>query len=161
MQITEPVTMLTDYAMGAASLFLGLVLLRHIGPSNRTTIRLWMISYAGVCIASLLGGTYHGFASYFSVSGLRALWNVTIYASGFAGGCIVAGAVASDVHGHKEGRKWLIAGTLVTFAGIAVQQTGFRHGAAFNHNDTYHLIQIAALYLFFRCARVVEDRRES
>ena len=129
MQITEPVTMLTDYAMGAASLFLGLVLLRHIGPSNRTTIRLWVISYAGVCIASLLGGTYHGFASYFSVSGLRALWNATIYASGFAGGCVAAGAVASDVRGHKEGRKWLIAGTLVT------QLTGWNLGVGVTATD--------------------------
>ena len=161
MQITEPVTMLTDYAMGAASLRFGLLLLRRIGTRNRTTFRLWVIGFAGACVASLLGCTYHGFASYWSASGLRALWNATFYSIGFAGGCIVAGAVASDVHGHKEGRKWLIAGTLVTFAGIAVQQTGFRHGAAFNHNDTYHLIQIAALYLFFRCARVVEDRRES
>jgi hypothetical protein len=112
-------------------------------------------------MASLLGGTYHGFASYFSASGLRALWNVTIYSSGFAGGCIVSGAIASDVRAHKEGRKWLIAGILATAGGMAVQQTGFRRGLVFNHNDVYHLIQIAALYLFFRCARLVEDRRRS
>ena len=128
MQITEPVTMLTDYAMGAASLFFGRVLWRHIGPRNRTTVHLWVIGFAMCSI-------------------------------GFAGGCMVSGSIVSDVRTHKEGRQWLTAGILVTFAGIAVQQTGFRHGAGFNHNDVYHLIQIAALYLFFRCARVVEDRR--
>jgi len=159
MQITEPVTMLTDYAMGAASLFFGRVLWRHIGPRNRTTVHLWVIGFAGVCIASLLGGTYHGFAPYVSASGLRALWNATMCSIGFAGGCMVSGSIVSDVRTHKEGRQWLTAGILVTFAGIAVQQTGFRHGAGFNHNDVYHFIQIAALYLFFRCARVVEDRR--
>jgi len=161
MQITEPVTMLTDYGRGGASLLFGLFLWMHFGPKNRTTIRLWMLCFAGVCIAALVGGTYHGFASYFSDSGLRELWNVTIYSSGFAGGSVVSAAIASDVSSRKLGRKWLTAGTLVTFAGIAIQQTGFRHGAAFNHNDVYHVIQIAGLYYFFKCAGVGEDRRVS
>jgi len=161
MHITEPVTMLTDYAMGAASLLFGLTLRKHISSNNRTTIRLWTMCFIAVCIAALVGGTYHGFASYFSDSSLRGLWNVTMYSSGFAGGAIVSAAIASDVGGNKLGRKWLAAGTLITLGGIAVQQTGFRHGRDVNHNDIYHLIQIAGLYYFFRCACVVGDRRPS
>jgi len=46
--------------------------------------------------------------------------------------------------------KWIIAGVLVSFAAAGVQQTGFRLGQNFNHNDLYHLIQALALGAFYR-----------
>ena len=43
--------------------------------------------------------------------------------------------------------------------GVVVQQTGFRRHLDFNHNDIYHIIQIAAFYLFFRGACTLRDRQ--
>jgi hypothetical protein len=50
------------------------------------------------------------------------------------------------------------AGIAVTLIGALVQQTGFRHHADFNHNDAYHVIQLVALYLFFKGASRLRDR---
>jgi hypothetical protein len=42
---------------------------------------------------------------------------------------------------------------VVTLAGFAIQQTNIQLTDNFNHNDIYHVMQIVALYLFFRGAR--------
>ena len=49
----------------------------------------------------------------------------------------------------------------VTIAGLAVQQSEFPRGMFLNHNDIYHLIQLVALYLLFRCARTTRDRGQA
>ena len=54
--------------------------------------------------------------------------------------------------------KWIITGVLVSFVGAAVQQTGFRQGQNFNHNDLYHVIQMVALYLFYRGGLLLKDK---
>jgi len=55
--------------------------------------------------------------------------------------------------------KWIASGVAVTLIGVVVQQTGFRRHLDFNHNDIYHIIQIAAFYLFFRGACTLRDRQ--
>jgi uncharacterized protein DUF6962 len=158
MQITEPVTMLTDYALGAAGLYFAFSLLGAVNFRNRLTVRLWAIGFVAGAIAAFIGGTYHGFSVVFGASALRALWNITIYSIGASGAFMVSGVLASSVSREDESRTWLIAGILTTLGGFAIQLSGFRSHQDFNHNDAYHLIQIAGLYLFFRGARLLEDR---
>lgn len=45
---------------------------------------------------------------------------------------------------------WMLAGVAVSAAAGAVQASGFALHRNFNHNDLYHLIEIAALLLFYR-----------
>ena len=45
---------------------------------------------------------------------------------------------------------WLISGVAVTLLGAVVQQSGFSIHRHFNHNDLYHVIQIAGLWLLYR-----------
>jgi hypothetical protein len=45
---------------------------------------------------------------------------------------------------------WMITGVVVTLLGAVVQQSGFSIHRHFNHNDLYHVIQIAGLYLLYR-----------
>jgi hypothetical protein len=52
---------------------------------------------------------------------------------------------------------WLLAGVAVSVAGALVQASGFALHAHFNHNDLYHLIQIAAMAFLYRGARVLRD----
>jgi hypothetical protein len=53
---------------------------------------------------------------------------------------------------------WLVAGVIVSVAAALVQASGFALHPHFNHNDLYHVIQIAAMVLFHRGARTLVDR---
>ena len=53
---------------------------------------------------------------------------------------------------------WIVAAILVSFAGAAVQAGGLSLHRHFNHNDLYHVIQVAGLYLFYRGAGLARDR---
>src|SRR3989304_816379 len=155
MQISEPVTMLTDYALGAASACFAVSLSRNLRPQNRTCLRLWVLGFAGIAVAAFLGGTYHGFALALSPPALRSLWNITIFSIGMSGAFMVSGVIAASTKKHPASKVWLQSGVVLTAAGFGVQLTGFRQGADFNHNDAFHVSQIAALYLFFRGARLL------
>ncbi len=48
---------------------------------------------------------------------------------------------------------WMLAGVAVSVAAGAAQASGLALHRHFNHNDLYHLIQIAALLLFYRGIR--------
>mgnify|MGYP001591869940 CR=1 FL=1 len=56
-----------------------------------------------------------------------------------------------------ESARWLIGGVLVTFGAAAVQAAQIRLHEHFNHNDLYHVIQMSALYLFYRGSRLLRD----
>lgn len=56
--------------------------------------------------------------------------------------------------------KWngpILAGVAVSIAGALVQASGFRVHQHFNHNDLYHVIQIAALVLLYRGAKRLQS----
>jgi hypothetical protein len=54
---------------------------------------------------------------------------------------------------------WMLAGVAVSVIAALVQASGFALHQHFNHNDLYHLIQIAAMVLLYRGTRLLEDRR--
>ena len=95
MQITEPVTMLTDYALAAASLYFAFLLARTLGPRNRVSAWLWCAAFLTSAVAALLGGIYHGFASHFDTGALRSIWNVAVFVMGLSCGCMVGGIHAA------------------------------------------------------------------
>jgi hypothetical protein len=56
--------------------------------------------------------------------------------------------------------KWngpILAGVAVSIAGALVQASGFKLHEHFNHNDLYHVIQIAALALLYRGAKRLQS----
>src|SRR2546428_14146116 len=105
MQITEPVTMLTDYALAAASLYFAYLLARILGPRNRVSAWLWCAAFLASAVAALLGGIYHGLASDFDASTLRSIWNVVVFVMGLSGGCVVGGCYAGEFPGGEGPRK--------------------------------------------------------
>ena len=56
--------------------------------------------------------------------------------------------------------KWngpILTGVAVSIAGAMVQASGFTLHEHFNHNDLYHVIQIAALVLLYRGAKRLQS----
>ena len=158
MQITEPVTMLTNFALAAASLAFTYLLARSIGPANRVSAWLWCAAFISSAIAALFGATYHGFALYFDPATLRSFWSIIMSATGATASFMIAGCHAAYIKKEDGVVEYLAAGIAVTVVGVIVQMTGFRHKVNFNHNDAYHMIQLVGLYLFFKAAGRLRDR---
>jgi hypothetical protein len=53
--------------------------------------------------------------------------------------------------------KWLLTGVVVTLVGAYIQQSGIDLHRNFNHNDLYHIVQMAGLYLLYRGAALLGD----
>lgn len=54
---------------------------------------------------------------------------------------------------------WILAGVAVSLMAAAAQASGLALHRHFNHNDLYHVVQIAAMALFFRGALRLHDLR--
>jgi hypothetical protein len=53
---------------------------------------------------------------------------------------------------------WLVSGVVVSAIAAAIQLTKVAPHPRFNHNDLYHVVQIVALYLFYRGGLLLVDR---
>lgn len=178
--IAEPVTMLTDYALGAVSAWLGLRLFRFS--------RYWAVAFLALALAAFLGGTWHGFLQ------SDLLWKATILSVGVASFGMVMGSAHVAPRSVQSGLRafatlklavyaawmlfhddfiwviadtgsalaivgalhlwrfngWMLAGVAVSVAAALAQAGGLALHPHFNHNDLYHVIQIAAMLLFYR-----------
>jgi hypothetical protein len=160
-EISKPVTTLTDFALGTASLAFAYLLSRTLGPRNVVSRWIWCAGFITSGIAALLGATYHGFKPYFDAGTDRTFWSVIMYMMGASAGLMLAACHAADVRKDPVSMKRVLSGIGVSLAGALIQSTGFRHEADFNHNDVYHVIQILGLYLLFKAAAGMRDRSNS
>jgi hypothetical protein len=71
---------------------------------------------------------------------------------------LLAGAVYAWVRWSEPGASWLVAAVMVSLVGGVVQARRFGFHRHFNHNDLFHVIQMAALYLFYRGGLLLVDR---
>jgi hypothetical protein len=179
--MSEPVTMLTDYALGAVSAYLGVRLLRFS--------KYWAAAFLALALAAFLGGTWHGLWQH------DLLWKATILSVGVASFGMVAGsamlttreplrrilfsfaalklllysgwmlfhddfvwviadtgsalAIVGALHVWRF-NGWMLAGVGASVAAALAQASGLALHRHFNHNDLYHVVQIAAMLLFYR-----------
>jgi Kef-type K+ transport system membrane component KefB len=154
----EVVTAITDYALAAASLGFAIAIGYSIGPRNRVSAWFWCAAFLAAAVAGAAGGTFHGIVPDSQNAGRQLLWTVIIVSMGASGAFIVAGIHAAEVSRQDGTVGWLAAGIATTLVGAAVQRLRLIQADALDHNGVYHLIQIAGLYLFYRCARTVHDR---
>lgn len=64
--------------------------------------------------------------------------------------------VSTSRRRSQPGVKWVVAGILVSALATVTQWSGLTL-AAFNANDLYHLVEMAALYFFYRGAQLLKD----
>ncbi len=206
--ISEPVTMITDYALGAVSAVLGWRLYRN--AAGERARRWWALAFGAVAVSALLGGTHHGFASVMSAATFALSWKVTVLAIGVFSFGMMAGSIFATTRGtartvllaiaaaqlvvysawmlvHDEygyvvldtaiamaalallhgwsaasrgdaASYWVLAGIGASVVAAAVQFYGVSLHEHLNHNDLYHLIQIAGMALFYRGGKLLRDR---
>jgi hypothetical protein len=199
--ITEPSTMLTDYALAGVTGWLAWRLCRRV-ESQVSRIG-WIVAFAALALTALLGGTYHGFR--------LPVWKATVFLAGLISFAMVAGSAIATTAGlvrnailvlagvklvlyeawmrsHDDyvyviadtgaalavvavlqawslarrgdaASRWILAGVGVSLVAAAVQASGFDLHRHLNHNDLYHLIQIAAMGLFYGGVGLMRDER--
>ena len=71
---------------------------------------------------------------------------------------LLAAALFAIARWRAPGMGWLVGGVAVSVLGVLVQVRHVAFHRQFNHNDLYHVIEMAALYLFFRGGALLVDR---
>jgi len=155
---SDSINALTDVAAAVASFAFAVSMYRRIGPGNRVSAWFWCASFLAAAAATTAGAIFHGFRTDLQPTALDVVWNITLFLAGSAASFVVAAIHAAHVRRGDHTVSWLAGSIAVTLAGVAVQQSDFPRGLFFNHNDVYHVMQIVALYLLFRCARTTRDR---
>ncbi len=106
MRLTEPMTMITDYVMGALAAVLAMRLLRAGAAAGQTAVLLWAGAFAATAVASFAGGTHHGFVQLMPVATARLLWKATLVATGVGSACLLAAVAIAGTTGTVQ-RAWL------------------------------------------------------
>ena len=99
MTLSEPMTLATDYLLGAVTAWLSFLLFKR-REAQRSRFW-WAIAFAALALAAFLGGTWHGLLQ------SDALWKATTVSVGMASFAMVVGTVFATLRG--AGRKALIA----------------------------------------------------
>ena len=196
----EPMTLITDYALGALCVVLAMRMRSRGLPQNRSD---WTAALLACAIAAFAGGTYHGFLPWMDATFAAVLWRLTLLAIGWAAYAAVVATCRAHLGGVQETVIWVaraqlgiyalaaiargdfivaiidyslafgfvlavhawawskysdsaartvVGGVLVTFAAAGIQAAGIAPHAAFNHNDLYHVVQMAGTALLYRGA---------
>ncbi len=101
--MTEPDVTLTDYALAVQAAVLMLCLWRHDGAAH--VRRWWMLFFGSVSVATLLGGTVHGFFLAEDTIGHQLLWRGTLLAIG--GATLAQWMIAGLLTLSARGLRWL------------------------------------------------------
>lgn len=60
---------------------------------------------------------------------------------------------------HSLSARWILAGTALSVAAAGIQVSGFSLHRNFNQNDLYHVIQMIAMYIWYRGGLLLRDIR--
>ena len=88
----------------------------------------------------------------------KFLYVIIDYGSAMAG--VVAFHAPALFRRDAASSRCILGGVVVSLVAAIIQMRKVKLHRHFNHNDLYHLIQIAACYLFYKGGRLLEDRRE-
>ena len=209
MRITEPMTMMTDYVMGALAFVLAMRIVGDATAGRQLSGRLWAAALVMTAVAAFLGGTYHGFIQWMPGASGRAIWKATLLATGIGSACLLAAAVTAAAAGALQrallavvvvkllvyvwtiatkdqfalviadygaallavalaawfirpsgltpAAWWITGGVAVAAVAGAIQWARLAPHVHFNHNDLFHVVQMASLYLLYRGGLLLRD----
>ena len=102
MNITEPMSLLTDYLLAVLTGTLSFSLLRM----SKMSAKLWAGAFIAIGSAALVGGTFHGAGHILSERTLSILWKITIFIAGFVSFFMLMAAVVDCL--PKPWRPWVL-----------------------------------------------------
>jgi hypothetical protein len=157
MTITEPSTLVTDYLLAIAGITFAILTFRL--NSYHRAMPLWILAFTSSALAATAGGTVHGFREYLGVSLSKDLWELAMVFIGATGASLISATIISSLR-RKDMLyvHWLKRGLTVSAVGVLVQKTGFDISPNFNHNDVYHLIQIAGFWCLFQGIKRIPEK---
>ena len=112
----------------------------------------------GVIRAVLLGGAGVKLLVYVVRVARNPEFRVAAVDYGLSLAVLLAGSAYLAMRSHTAAAAWFAAGVGVSLVAALVQARRVAPHRHFNHNDLYHVIQIGALYLFYRGATLLVDR---
>jgi len=152
MKITDPMTMATDYLLAVSCTIFTFSTLRLHIPHRASVF--WVLAFATGAIAAALGGTHHGFKMNLGVGTGKTLWDFTMISIGASTAFLAAATIASGLRPAQLAHvSWLKWGIGVSAAGFVIQKVGWDLHPDFNHNDIFHIIQIAGFWCFYEGAK--------
>ncbi len=104
MPITEPITMLTDYAIAIQTSGFSVLLLKLGQFRQQSAVQFWAAAFGSVAVAAVLGGTCHGFTQTFAPSTLALLWKIMLLALSLAGCFMLFATLKSSLSRHWQ--RW-------------------------------------------------------
>jgi Family of unknown function (DUF6962) len=114
--ISEPVTLVTDYLLAVECLIFGVLLFWK--AKNERPILFWSISFFTIALAAATGGTYHGFVQSLSVPVSSTLWKITLYSIGVSTFCMLSGMILAALKGKV--RTVLLILAAIQFLGFVI-----------------------------------------
>ena len=155
MPVSEPTTMLTDYALALLGAFFAFSMYLR-SPCRKMS--LWIAAFSVIAFAALAGGTAHGFRSALGESwGL--VWRITVLSITLGSVLLIVAGIRSAIHpktldrnARYIGNRWLKRAVEISLLGLAVLVLKLSPHPRFNHNDLYHVIQMGGLYCLYRGA---------
>ena len=150
MSLTEPTTLLTDYALGVLCLWLGWKLYALAASQRQTAVKLWAGAFFSTALASFVGGTFHGFRLILSSSILAGLWKVTVYLTGFSSFFLLAAVIMAGL--TPPVRHWALALSmlkLVVYLAWMVTHDDFLF-VVFDYGSAMILILIFQVHAFYK-----------
>jgi len=111
--IAEPDVTLTDYGLALESGLFAWLLWR--GRGSEQPLREWfMLFFSATSIASLTGGTVHGFFLDQETAASNILWLVTLIAIGFA--ALAAWGIGAQILLSQKAARWIARAAIFEFA---------------------------------------------
>jgi hypothetical protein len=111
--IAEPDVALTDYALTIESVLFTYLIYRH--GKRKHPLRPWFVVFFGsISLASLAGGTAHGFFNDEQTAGYAILWPATLIAIGVT--ALAAWAIGANLLFSRKLARWISAAAAAEFA---------------------------------------------
>ncbi|MHA2249437.1 MAG: DUF6962 family protein [Candidatus Kariarchaeaceae archaeon] len=96
-EITEPMTMITDYILGVMSIIFTIFLFYEWSDNEQLSVLFWTVGFLFMGIGGFAGGTRHGFTNSLSERNLQIAWKSTTYSIGIATLFILIGSIISSI----------------------------------------------------------------
>lgn len=114
LNITEPSTLLTDYALATLCAALAWRLRAAADATRQRAVGVWALAFAATALGSLFGGTYHGFQLMLGERTAAAVWTLTTITVGAAACLLLTASLLATV--SPKARRWWLAIVLAQYA---------------------------------------------